>query len=98
MTLEPHIVPCAVCGNPVGPSATRYCSLSCYYRALLDGLHEDPPPPSLEEIAELTAEIRASWSEREHAKRLRPDWHPWAWKVPCGTLLSCASEVADENG
>ena len=34
------------------------------------------PDPSPEEIEQLTAEIRATWSERERMSRLRSDQRP----------------------
>lgn len=43
--------------------------------------------PTLEEISQATAELRAGWSDEESAKRLRADWRAQqfdlpAWSVP----------------
>jgi hypothetical protein len=36
-------------------------------------------PPTLEEIEERCALIRATWSDEEHYKRIRADWRPVLW-------------------
>jgi len=62
---------CPYCGCPVPDrvfSLRGYCSRSCYIATKNAGarLGGDPTP---EEIAEMTAAIRALWSEEEHYRR-----------------------------
>jgi hypothetical protein len=45
----------------------------------------EPVEPTPEEIASMTAAIRASWSPEERSKRLRVDWRPQPVNLPTGT-------------
>ena len=62
---------CPRCGSELKGivfSLRGYCSKPCYLADKNDGtrMGGDPTP---EEIAEMTAAIRATWSEKEHRRR-----------------------------
>jgi hypothetical protein len=83
---------CAACGKPT--RGHRFCSRGCWIRSperqarldawraakLAAGEPIDPPPPSPEEIAMMTAEIRRGWSPADYADRA-PHWAAKRWEM-----------------
>ena len=77
---------CPRCGRAVTKRVfflRGYCSVPCYQADKNDGLRlgGDPTP---EEIAEMTAAIRATWSEHEYRKRAFMTKHEHEEGNDCG--------------
>lgn len=86
---------CPVCDGPVTTHAI-HCSRACYRVTRARQLTEQTEDPTPEQIAEMTAAIRASWTEQERQSRLRADWKNVAWSVPRQTMW--AESVSTDPG
>jgi len=102
-----HERPCPVCGEVFFPTNgnQRVCSPQCVETLRSQRIAarrakgeprrrrppRDPDPPTPEQIAERTAEIRAGWSEAEFAKRAGKALLPW--RAPVLEIKATTTEL-----